>query len=83
MFTDAGQDAYSLNSPAVAEAIRPYPTNGFANVSLIPNGLGPSGILALTAIGLVILAITGFLTWRTRRQRRHHRPQPVQVPSAT
>ncbi len=83
VFTDAGQDAYSLNSPAVAEAIRPYPTNGLANVSLLPNGLGPSGILALTAIGLVILAIAGFLTWRTRWQRRHHRPQPVQVPSAT
>jgi len=40
--TDSGQDAYSLTSPAVAEAIRSYPTDGFDNgtthlVEYLPN----------------------------------------------
>jgi len=77
VFTDAGRDAYSLNSPAVAEAIRPYPTNGLASVVLMPNGLGLNGLLALAAIGFAILTVAGLLTWRTHRQRRQHRPQPA------
>jgi hypothetical protein len=32
---DTGNDNYSLNSPAVAETIRPYPGTGLANVTLI------------------------------------------------
>ncbi len=77
VFTDANQDTYSLNSPAVAEAIRPYPTSGLANVVLIPNGLGLNAPLVFAAIGLVILAVAGLLTRRTRRQRQQHRPQPA------
>ena len=38
VFTDSGQDAYSLNSPAVAEALRPYPEPGLPSVSLMSDG---------------------------------------------
>ena len=77
VFTDADQDTYSLNSPAVAEAIRPYPETGLPNVVLMPKGLGLNALLALAAIGFAALAVAGSLMWRTRRQRQQHRPQPA------
>ena len=70
VLTDAGQDAYSLNSPAVAEAIRPYPSDGLDNVSLIAEGLEPNVTLVLVAIGLAALSIAALVTWRI-----HHRHQ--------
>jgi len=69
VFTDAGQDAYSLNSPAVAEAIRPYPTNGLGSVSLKPKSLGPVVILLVGTVGLIILVIAGYLAWHTYRKQ--------------
>jgi hypothetical protein len=69
VFTDSGRDTYSLNSPAVAEAIRPYPAEGLDGVSLIPNGFWSSGTIALIALVLVVLAACALVTWLALRRR--------------
>ena len=70
VFTDSGQDTYSLNSPAVAEAIRPYPENGLPNVSMMPDGFGILSIIVLAAIALGLLTTVTLITRRTRRRRQ-------------
>lgn len=77
VFTDSGKDTYSLNSPAVTEAIAPYPQPGLPNVSLMPNGLGTSGSLVAVAIAAVVLAAVGLLVFVALRRRRRNREQPA------
>lgn len=72
VFTDSGHDTYSLNSPAVAEAIRPYPGDGLANVSLLPKESGSGSTAVLAGIVLAIIAIGGLLAWRILRRRAGH-----------
>jgi hypothetical protein len=69
VFTDSGQDAYSLNSPAVAEALRPYPEPGLPSVSLMSDGLG-AGAVAAVVLATALLVVAGFLIWRILRRRR-------------
>jgi len=74
VFTDEGQDSYSLNSPAVAEAIRPYPSEGLDGVSLIPGGFWSGGTIALVTLILAVLAAGALLTrWALRRRPRSRR----------
>lgn len=64
VFTDYGQDTYSLNSPAVTEAIRPYPSNGLEAVTLIPRStlesVLPATIGFLALGGLVLVVVLAF-----------------------
>jgi hypothetical protein len=73
VFTDSGRDTYSLNSPAVAEAIRPYPAEGLDGISLIANGFWSSTTLALIALALVVLGVGALLTWWALRRRARPR----------
>jgi hypothetical protein len=76
VFTDSGQDAYGLNSPGVAESIRPYPEPGLPNVSLMSDGPAATGSLVATAIAAAMLAGVGLLVWRVLHTRRQNRAQP-------
>jgi len=76
VFTDSGQDAYSLNSPGVAEAIKPYPEPGLPNVSLMSDGPATTGTLVAAAIAAGVLAAVGLLVWRVLHKRRRNRAQP-------
>jgi hypothetical protein len=70
VFTDSGQDSYSLNSPAVAEAIRPYPEPGLPSVSLMSEGFGAGGRAAVVALAAMLLTATGLVVWLILRRRR-------------
>ncbi len=73
VFTDADTDTYSLNSPAVAEAIRPYPEPGLPNVSLMSDGLGTTGRLVVAAIAAAVSAAVALLVYRVLHRRRRNR----------
>lgn len=70
VFTDSGQDTYSLNSPAVAEAIRAYPEPGLPNVSLTPNGFEALNIIVLASIALGLLATVALIAHHTHLRRQ-------------
>jgi len=68
VFTDHGSDSYSLNSPTVAETIRPFPDTGLDNVDLIDHS-DPAWPLPRVAIIIaVVLAIAAGLLIRQRRR---------------
>jgi hypothetical protein len=77
VFTDSGKDSYSLNSPGVAEAIRPFPEPGLANVSLMNDGRG-TGAPILPAIAAVALATAGLVVWRIVLRRRRSGTDPAE-----
>jgi hypothetical protein len=77
VFTDSGNDTYSLNSPGVAEAIAPYPEPGLAGVSLMAAGPRTSDVLVIAAVTAVVLAAIGLLAVRALRRRRRKRGRPV------
>jgi CubicO group peptidase (beta-lactamase class C family) len=80
VFTDFGVDAYSLNSPAVAEAIRPY--SGEATdlgwlvvqrgVWLIPETRQQVQLVNYLLLALAVIvvgAVLGVVIWRRKRRR--------------
>lgn len=73
VFTDAGRDTYSLNSPAVAEAIRPYPSEGLDSVSLIASGLWSGGNIFFVVLALAVVGVGALLTWWALRRRSRSR----------
>lgn len=77
VFTDSGDDTYSLNSPAVAEAIRPYPEPGLPNVSLISANPGASAALAAGAIAVAAIAVIGALVFLALHRRSRNRERPT------
>jgi len=74
VFTDHGPDTYSLNSPAVAETIRPFPDTGLDDINLIDNPARGVLIVAVAIIGAAALgAIAGLLKKRRSAQRASRR----------
>lgn len=72
VFTDHGQDSYSLNSPAVAATIRPFPGDGLPNVDLIPGkslNVPLIQIIVLTWAAVTVLSF-GIVFWHSSRKRR-------------
>ncbi|MDH3772064.1 MAG: hypothetical protein OET79_13915, partial [Nitrospirota bacterium] len=70
VFTDFNQDSYSLQSPAVAEAISPYPGEGVGSVRLIDGGPGQTALIVLVAAAAIgVVGIVFFI-----RRRRGLRP---------
>lgn len=66
VFTDHGADTYSLDSPAVAETIRPFPDSGLDDVDLVGRS-GPAWpFVAVVAAG-VAAAVAGLLIRHRRR----------------
>ena len=67
VFTDHGSDGYSLNSPTVAEAIRPFPGTGLDDVDLLDrsSSVGPFVPVAIIAAG--VFALTAGVLIRHRR----------------
>ena len=72
VFTDHGSDSYSLNSPTVAETIRPFPDTGLDDVDLVER-TGPARSLITVAITatVVLAAALGLLIRHRRRQKPH------------
>jgi hypothetical protein len=66
--SDTGNDNYSLNSPAVAETIRPYPGKGLANVTLITGD--NISTFALVGIAVVALGVVAVVAWLVLRRKR-------------
>jgi LPXTG-motif cell wall-anchored protein len=67
VFTDFGQDTYSLQSPAIAEAIAPYPGEGVGRVRLIHDG--PDKLVVIAVIVAVVLLAGGSVMWFRRRRK--------------
>ena len=65
VFTDNGQDSYSLNCPSVAESIRPYPEQGIhlglllvhRGVWLIPENVRPIQIVNTLLLSWIVLTV--------------------------
>jgi hypothetical protein len=69
VFTDHGQDTYSLNSPAVAEVIRPYPESDLTSVVLIPRtGPPPALVVAIVVAALAVLVLVSMGVLRFARR---------------
>lgn len=85
VFTDHGNDSYSLNSPSVAEAIRPYPGNGAdLGWSLVRRGIWlipetRRQVLVINSVLLVLPVLTvgsvGFLLFRSSKARAARNPK--------
>ncbi len=77
VFTDHGADTYSLASPAVAEAIRPFPDTGLSDVDLIDRSASawPIIIVAIIFAGALAAGL-GLLVGHRIGPRRPHRRRP-------
>lgn len=81
VFTDHGVDTYSLNSPAVAEAIRPYPDTGLDHVTLIGDPAGGFPVVPVVAVVALVVAGAGIGALLVRRRRcGPDRSGPAPVP---
>ncbi len=71
VFTDAGTDSYSLNSPRFAEATRPYPGGGLEGVSLIADPTSNRGPLVggIVMATLVLSAGAGLMIASVKKAR--------------
>ena len=69
VFTDAGQDSYSLNIPRIAEELRPYPGEGLDGVSLIADK-SSNGSRLLGGIVVATLALGAAAVWLNAAVRK-------------
>jgi hypothetical protein len=69
VFTDHGTDTYSLDSPMIAETIRPFPDTGLDNVDLVDHSK-PRWPLVTAAIIAATLAASVSMLIRHRRRVR-------------
>jgi CubicO group peptidase (beta-lactamase class C family) len=79
VFTDHGEDTYSLNSPAVAETIRSFPDTGLDNVDLVDHS-DPTWPLVAVAIIAAALAASVNLMIRHHRRRGPQETTPTRKP---
>lgn len=79
VLTDHGTDAYSLNSPSVAESIRPFPGAGLSAVDLMDD---PGATQRPIRIMMTVVAVGAFAV-AVLAMRRRHRRRRVHVHDST
>lgn len=77
VFTDHGSDSYSLNSPAVAETIRPFPDTGLDNVDLLADSDSSWSRVTIAITAATVLAVAAALLIRHRRRAEEPRARTL------